>query len=238
MSVIPINIAGIDVRCAVKNVALNGKISERYKKFIPQKSTGRDACFCLKIDSGSIYDFENALRIFYSGELILQGGFLLHSAGICMNGRAVLFAGVSGSGKSTLSSLFGQSILLSDEIVAVKKSRRKFVAYATPFRGEVGKPGPNIAAKIAALLLLKKSSSYRISRINGKEAVKHILRNVLVFSNPRRSDGEYCLPIYDINKLLNTVSDFSKSVEIMQMSFALRDLKKIKDEISNLTRNA
>ena len=115
------------------------------------------------------------LRIVHTLVLARQGGFLLHSASAIRNGKAFLFAGVSDAGKTTISRLAPpDATLLTDEISYVRKqdvrkqmpaSTAVYVAFGTPFTGELAKLGENVSAPIAALYLLAKGAENRIDPV-------------------------------------------------------------------------
>ncbi len=102
--------------------------------------------------SANPYSIDAVLRIVHTLVLARQGGFLLHSASAIRSGKAFLFAGVSEAGKTTISRLAPpDATLLTDEISYVRKQdvRKQsadkedtgYVAYGTPFTGEVGQAG-------------------------------------------------------------------------------------------------
>ena len=93
------------------------------------------------------YSIDAVLRIVHTLVLAKQGGFLLHSASAIRNGKAFLFAGVSGAGKTTISRLApADATLLTDEISYVRKQNDGYVAFGTPFTGELAKLGENVRA--------------------------------------------------------------------------------------------
>jgi hypothetical protein len=134
------------------------------------------------------YSIDAVLRIVHTLVLARQGGFLLHSASAIRNGKAFLFAGVSEAGKTTISRLAPpDATLLTDEISYVRrKDARKqdagYVAYGTPFTGELAKLGENVSAPIAALYLLAKGKENRIDPIPPAEAARSLLANLLFFA--------------------------------------------------------
>lgn len=129
------------------------------------------------------YSIDAVLRIVHTLVLAKQGGFLLHAASAVRNGKAFLFAGVSEAGKTTISRLAPPDVtLLTDEISYVRRQGNGYVAFGTPFTGELDKAGENIAAPIAALYLLAKGSENRIEQISPGEAVQSLLANVLFFA--------------------------------------------------------
>jgi hypothetical protein len=129
------------------------------------------------------YSIDAVLRIVHTLVLARQGGFLLHSASAIRNGKAFLFAGVSEAGKTTISRLApSDATLLTDEISYVRKQDAGYVAYGTPFTGELAKLGENVSAPIAALYLLAKGAENRIDPIPPAEAARSLLANLLFFA--------------------------------------------------------
>src|SRR5215475_8995937 len=126
------------------------------------------------------YSLDSVLRILHSLVLAARGGFLLHaSSGIC-DGRAYLFSGVSGAGKTTMTRLAPPGvILLTDEISYVRPELDGYVAFGTPFSGELAKAGENCKAPIGTLFFLKQGSSNRIDDVSPSEAVRRLMRNIL-----------------------------------------------------------
>jgi len=134
------------------------------------------------------YSIDAVLRIVHTLVLARQGGFLLHAASAIRNGNAFLFAGVSEAGKTTISRLAPpDATLLTDEISYVRKQDARkhdagYVAYGTPFTGELAKLGENVSAPIAALYLLAKGSENRIDPLPPGEAARSLLANLLFFA--------------------------------------------------------
>jgi len=94
-----------------------------------------------------------------------------------------LFAGVSGAGKTTISRLApADATLLTDEISYVRKQGNGYIAFGTPFTGELAKLGENVSAPIAALYLLEKGQENRIDPVPVAEAARSILANMLFFA--------------------------------------------------------
>lgn len=126
------------------------------------------------------------LRIVHTLVLASQGGFLLHSASAVRNGKAFLFSGVSGAGKTTISRLAPPDVaLLSDEISYIRKQGDGYVAFGTPFAGELAKSGENISAPISHLYLLAQGPENRIEPLAPADALRSLLANVLFFAEQR-----------------------------------------------------
>jgi len=133
--------------------------------------------------SANPYSIDAVLRIVHSLVLARQGGFLLHSASALRNGKAFLFAGVSGAGKTTISRLAPpDATLLTDEISYIRRHDAGYVAFGTPFTGELAKLGENVSAPLAALYLLAQGPENRIDPVAPGEAARSLLANVLFFA--------------------------------------------------------
>ena len=138
------------------------------------------------------YSIDAVLRIVHTLVLAKQGGFLLHSASAIRNGKAFLFAGVSGAGKTTIARLApADATLLTDEISYVRKHVRKldaskksegYLAFGTPFTGELAKLGENTSAPVAALYLLAQGPENRIDPVAPADAGRELLANMLFFA--------------------------------------------------------
>ena len=128
------------------------------------------------------YSLDAALRILHTLLLADQGGFLLHAASAVRNRRAFLFFGPSGSGKTTLARLAPpDATLLTDEISYLHEDGENYLAYGTPFTGELAKSGENISAPIAALYHLVKGPANRLTPMKPGDAARALLQSVLFF---------------------------------------------------------
>lgn len=133
--------------------------------------------------SANPYSIDSVLRIVHTLVLARRNGFLLHAASAIRNGRAFLFAGVSGAGKTTISRLAPPDVvLLTDEISYVRKGGDGYIAFGTPFAGELAKVGDNVSAPIEALYLLAKGPENRIEKISLGESARSLLANILFFA--------------------------------------------------------
>jgi len=160
--------------------------------------------------SANPYSIDAVLRIVHTLVLARQGGFLLHSASAVRNGKAFLFAGVSGAGKTTISRLApADATLLTDEISYVRKRGDGYVAFGTPFTGELAKLGENVSAPLAALYLLAKGSENRIEPVAVAEATRALLSNLLFFAE----DQELVRLIFD------SACEFVSRVPVSRLTF-------------------
>jgi hypothetical protein len=133
--------------------------------------------------SANPYSIDAVLRIVHTLALARQGGMLLHAASAIRNGKAFVFAGVSGAGKTTISRLAPSDVtLLTDEISYVRKSGDGYIAFGTPFTGELAKLGENVSAPLAAVYFLEQGPANRIESVPAGDAIRSLLANVLFFA--------------------------------------------------------
>jgi hypothetical protein len=160
--------------------------------------------------SANPYSIDAVLRITHTLVLARQGGFLMHSASAIRNGRAFLFSGVSGAGKTTISRLAPpDATLLTDEISYVRKRGDGYVAYGTPFTGELAKIGENVSAPLATLYLLAKGPENRIDEVAPGEAARSVLANMLFFAE----DEEL------VQATFHSAFEFASRVPVRRLTF-------------------
>jgi hypothetical protein len=157
------------------------------------------------------YSIDTVLRITHSLVLAEQGGFLLHAASAIRNNRAFLFAGVSGAGKTTMSRLApADATVLTDEISYIRRTPEKnYVAYGTPFAGELARVGANTSAPLEALYLLVQGPENRIAPISKIDAARAIMRHVLFFAEEKEL----------VAKVFDSVLEFVSRVHVAQLIF-------------------
>ncbi len=137
--------------------------------------------------SSNLYAIDTALRIINSLWLAQRDSFLVHAASAVRNGRAFLFVGVSGAGKTTISRLAPPDVsILTDEISCVRRHPHGYFAYGTPFAGELGRPGANIVAPLAAIYLLAKAPNNSLQQLEPAEVTEKLMRNILFFAREER----------------------------------------------------
>lgn len=170
--------------------------------------------------SANPYSIDAVLRITHTLVLAQRGGFLLHSASAIRNGKAFLFAGVSGAGKTTISRLApADATLLTDEISYVRKindstnddstNDDSYVAFGTPFTGELAKLGENTSAPVAALYLLAQGPENRIDPVTTSDAGRELLANMLFFAE----DSEM------VHSAFQAACDFVSRVPVHRLTF-------------------
>src|SRR5579863_2469845 len=161
--------------------------------------------------SANPYSIDAVLRIVHTLVLAQESsGFLLHAASAIRNGKAFLFAGVSGAGKTTISRLApADTTLLTDEISYVRKLDEGYVAFGTPFTGELAKLGENISAPIGALYLLAQGSENRIDPVTAAEAGRGLLANMLFFAEDREM----------VHRAFEAACNFADEVPVYRLTF-------------------
>jgi len=156
------------------------------------------------------YSINSVLRIVHSLMLAPKGGFLLHASSAVRNGKAFLFSGVSEAGKTTMARLAPSDVtLLTDEASYIRKVDWRYFAYGTPFAGELGEPGKNISAPIAAVYLLEKGAENRIDELEPATAVRRLLRNILFFAHEPEI----------VRQVFESACAFVAAVPVYQLSF-------------------
>ena len=158
----------------------------------------------------SPYSLDSVLRIVHTLLLARDGGFLLHASSAIRNGRAFLFSGVSGAGKTTMVKLAPpDAALLTDEISYVVRQDGRYSAVGTPFFGELARVGENLRAPIEVLYLLAKGPENKIEPIDGADAVRGLLGNILFFAR----DPEFVKMVFD------AALDFVARVPVRHLTF-------------------
>jgi hypothetical protein len=133
--------------------------------------------------SANPYSLDGALRILHTLLLARREGFLLHAASAMRNGQAFVFFGRSGAGKTTISRLApADATLLTDEVSYVRRDAETYLAYGTPFTGELAKVGENVSAPIAAVYHLVQAPDNRLALMTPADAVRALLESVLFFA--------------------------------------------------------
>ncbi len=183
------------------------------------------------------YAIDSVLRILHTLLLAEEGGFLLHGASAIRNGKAFLLSGKSGAGKTTISRLAPKDVtLLTDEISYIRKvpaaGRRPstrpqgglaqdhkneehlaatgYVAYGTPFAGELAKVGENVSAPIAGLYFLAQTPQNRLEPLLTAEALSRLMQNILFFAEDERL----------VRQVFEAAGDFLARIPAYRLAFA------------------
>lgn len=156
------------------------------------------------------YAIDSVLRIVHTLLLAPEGGFLLHASSAVRNGKGFLFSGLSEAGKTTMTRLAPSDVvLLTDEASYVRRIGGQYRAFGTPFAGDLGVPGKNVSAPIAALYLLAKGAENRISPIAPAAAVRRLMRNILFFAEDAAL----------VNLIFQSACAFVAAVPVFELAF-------------------
>ena len=126
---------------------------------------------------------DSFLRVAYSLALLEAGALLVHAASLGRRARSWVFAGPSGSGKTTLTRLSPDATLLSDEISIVRLGDDGGACcYGSPFWGELGEAGRNLAVPLTAVHFLRHADRHATTALAPRRALAALLPNVLFFA--------------------------------------------------------
>jgi hypothetical protein len=157
------------------------------------------------------YAVDSVLRIVHTILLSKQRGFLLHAASAVRAGCAYVFAGPSGAGKTTMVRLAPSDVtLLTDEISYVRRVEDHYVAFGTPFAGELGHSGEPVSAPVSAIYQLERGSDNDVERLGASDAVKTLMKNILFFVDDPELAGH----------VLETSCHVACTVPVYRLAFA------------------
>lgn len=158
----------------------------------------------------NIYSLDSFLRVFLSIFLIVKlNGFLMHASAIKLKDTGLVFTGPSGAGKSTIVTLKENLHILSDEIIAVRKYNGSFYVYGTPFMSKFVFGGSNDKAALKSIFFLEKSKCNKKLPVNGMQAIKKMLPNILFFGRDKTINSD----------LLDLIEDLVKNSKLYDLLF-------------------
>jgi hypothetical protein len=162
------------------------------------------------------FSLEAALRVTLSLALPRLGALFLHSSGVFLEGRSVLFAGPSGAGKSTIASLLKASTafqgLLGDDLNIARPEQSGstvWMAHSTPFAGALA-CAPRTRAQLDGIHFLEQSTRNRAVRLERARALPRVLRNMLAYVQEREA----------ADRALETASAIVRDVPCYALEFA------------------
>ena len=124
----------------------------------------------------------HSLTLFPTDQILLarvladRGGCFLHSAGVILEGKGLLFVGHSDAGKSTIATMLkGKAEILCDDRIIVRDKPEGLRIYGTWSHGDVAEVSAN-SAPISALLFLNKAERNLVTPIKDRgEKFKKLL---------------------------------------------------------------
>lgn len=155
-------------------------------------------------DRYAAFTVDSMLRILYSQAVVLHHGFMLHSAAVVRDGKAVLFMGKSGTGKSTHAQLWlrefaGTSLLNDDNPVVRVSADGTVTVYGSPWSGKT----PcyrNAEAPVEAMVRLEQAPVNRYTELSNIDAFVAVLPGVSVITHSRKLYGEACSSVVEALK--------------------------------------
>lgn len=121
-----------------------------------------------------VYPFD---EVIFLARLARGRGVLVHSCGLSVGGRGILFLGTSGAGKSTTARLWqarGGVTILSDDRIAIRSEGAGYRIHGTPWHGEAGFEAP-ASVPLEAIFILEQAPRNRVVDISPSAAVAQMM---------------------------------------------------------------
>jgi hypothetical protein len=122
-------------------------------------------------------------ELVFQHHLARHHGLEIHASGVILKGKAVLFSGDSGAGKTTLARLYAssghRSRILSDDRIALRRSRSGFDAFGTPWHGS-GRFASAEGRPLGALFFITQAGENWARRLGVVEATATLIRRVFI----------------------------------------------------------
>lgn len=140
------------------------------------------------INLGRVWRIEEAvdsfLKIFFVHYLVrYKIGVLIHAVGISYENQGYLFSGRSGAGKSTTARIwsnFGNAKILNDDRVIIKKEKRNFFIYSTPWHGDYADylGTPIEKTRLKNVFFIYHNMINKAIRLNRRDSLNFFLQNL------------------------------------------------------------
>jgi hypothetical protein len=176
----PLAVKATDKTVAIKRWDLDVRLrAARVRGRTEWRGTGRVRMSPFSLDA--------ALRAIWSALLPLEDALLVHSCGLRHAEVGVVFPGVSGQGKTTLARKAPDADdVLSDEMIAIRRTDDGWRVYGTPFWGDFARGGISMRSwPLRALAFLAQRDSVEISPVTSSEATLRLLSCMLCFQTDR-----------------------------------------------------
>jgi len=122
--------------------------------------------------------FNPIVEVCLLSRLALDGGLLLHAAGLTIQEEGYIFTGNSGTGKSTIAQFFAErgALVLSDERLIIRKIANDFLLYGTPWVGS-GNYAHNAQAPLSQLYCISHGTEqHTVSPLSPRAVSQELLR--------------------------------------------------------------
>lgn len=116
-------------------------------------------------------------------QLLVKNILLFHASAVIKNESAYVFMGPSTAGKTTIMSYFDTKKRLADDTSIVKKIKKNFFVYSSPFDFKRKINAPKKYVPLKKIFLLKKSTVTRLKKMSSKEQIVNLIENS--FSLPK-----------------------------------------------------
>ncbi len=157
----------------------------------------------------ALHPLDSLLRVLFTLEGARTGSFLLHAAGIVMDGAAYAVFGPSGAGKSTIAAAAqsaGTACAIGDELIGLRLGAPAAVAHGTPFWD-----GRDETCALAALVVPVKAADTSAEAIGPGEALRLMWPQVQVAG---LTSGE-------LAAVWHTAAEIAATVRAIRLRFAL-----------------
>lgn len=125
---------------------------------------------------------DTPLRLQLATELPSRSGAMVHACGYADDRGAVLFVARSGGGKTTTARKLPEAHVLSDDLVAVRRTGDGWDALSLPFVGEWRRPTVPRRARLRALVFLRKADELSVGACPQPAAFADALRAMVWFA--------------------------------------------------------
>lgn len=149
------------------------------------------------------------LRFIYSIILLSESGFLVHASSLIKEGKGYLFPGKSGTGKTTITRLIPDAKILTDDISLIKKVNGSYMAFSTPFWGELKFNVENITFPIDNIFFPVQDDKNYLENLSNLKALELLLPNILFFAE----NSELSRQLFELSH------DFIIAVETKELHF-------------------
>lgn len=148
----------------------------------------------------------------YSQILALNEGILLHCACVAKEEKAYLFFAPAGGGKSTVAGLSKKYNVFGDDVIALRKIKNDFFAFATPWKQKgFIRPKFSFNAPLKAVFFLNKANRVHFAPLKPEEALVKTLATAIHFFLYTEK------PM--VKKILFTAANLFKTVPAYEMYF-------------------